>query len=241
MTGTKERLLELLEKNRGQYISGEEAAKQLDISRTAVWKAVNSLRKEGYEICAVPNKGYSLSSGTDILSVQGIRRYLRPAAAGLQLEVLQEVDSTNNRLREQAAAGALEGTVIVAGRQTAGKGRPVSYTHLDVYKRQGWDEAESSGVGAPGNAGSAAGLPGTVTFTAAWFLRICRQEKPAGRGQTVIRPRIFQCRLRRRRDRPEPESCCRKQRNRNLHRFPLARQTAESDSGRSRPDWTGPD
>ena len=47
MTGTKERLLELLEKNRGQYISGEEAAKQLDISRTAVWKAVNSLRKEG--------------------------------------------------------------------------------------------------------------------------------------------------------------------------------------------------
>lgn len=123
MTGTKERLLELLEKNRGQYISGEEAAKQLDISRTAVWKAVNSLRKEGYEICAVPNKGYSLSSGTDILSVQGIRRYLRPAAAGLQLEVLQEVDSTNNRLREQAAAGAPEGTVIVAGRQTAGKGR----------------------------------------------------------------------------------------------------------------------
>lgn len=123
MAGTKEELLALLERNRGEFLSGEEAAERLHISRTAVWKAVNGLRKDGYEINAVPNKGYSLSVNTDILSAQGISRYLNPVCGGLQLQVLPEVDSTNTRLKERAAAGAGEGTVIAAGSQTAGKGR----------------------------------------------------------------------------------------------------------------------
>ena len=66
--GTKENLLIIFEENRGAYFSGEELAERLSVSRTAVWKAVNSLRKEGYEIDAVPNKGYCLSAATDILS-----------------------------------------------------------------------------------------------------------------------------------------------------------------------------
>lgn len=77
---TKEHLLALFEKNKGTYFSGEEIAAALSVSRAAVWKAVQSLRSEGYEIDAVPNKGYSLSSQTDILSAQGIRKYLEPPA-----------------------------------------------------------------------------------------------------------------------------------------------------------------
>ena len=49
--GTKERLLSLLEQHKGEYLSGEELAARLQVSRTAVWKAVNALRAAGYGIC----------------------------------------------------------------------------------------------------------------------------------------------------------------------------------------------
>lgn len=69
--GTREELLSLLETHKGVYFSGEEFAEKLSVSRTAVWKAVNSLRSDGYQIDAVQNKGYSLSVNTDILSAAG--------------------------------------------------------------------------------------------------------------------------------------------------------------------------
>lgn len=73
---TKENILALFEENKGIYFSGEEIAAQLSVSRAAVWKAVNALRSDGYVIDAMPNKGYRLSMNTDILSVQGIEKYL---------------------------------------------------------------------------------------------------------------------------------------------------------------------
>lgn len=122
-TGTKESVLALFEENRGTYFSGEEIAARLSVSRAAVWKAVKTLRDEGYEIDAAPNKGYCLSAETDILSAQGIRKYLNPACAFRDLLVLEEAESTNAFLREQASAGSPEGRVVVAGRQTKGRGR----------------------------------------------------------------------------------------------------------------------
>ena len=64
----KETLIRLFEENKGHYISGEEIAQELHCSRTAVWKAVNQLKEEGYEIEAVKNKGYMLSLESDVLS-----------------------------------------------------------------------------------------------------------------------------------------------------------------------------
>lgn len=121
--GTKELLLSLLENSRGDYISGEEIANRLSVSRTAVWKAVGALRGEGYPIDAVQNKGYRLSEKTDILSEQGIRKYLNPICADLDIRVLPTVDSTNRVAREQAAGGAPEGYTVLANTQTNGKGR----------------------------------------------------------------------------------------------------------------------
>ena len=121
--GTKEKLLELFEANKGIYFSGEELASKLAVSRTAVWKGVNSLRGEGYKIDAGPNRGYSLSVNTDILSAQGIKKYLAPVCKGLTLDVRRRVSSTNALLREQAAAGAPDGYTILALSQTAGRGR----------------------------------------------------------------------------------------------------------------------
>ena len=121
--GTKENLLALLERRKGEYLSGEEIARLLSVSRTAVWKAVNALRSAGYEINAVQNRGYCLDAHTDILSIHGIRQYLNDRWEGLDLELLPCASSTNALLRERAVSGAPEGSVILANQQTNGRGR----------------------------------------------------------------------------------------------------------------------
>ena len=120
---TKEKLLELLEENREEYLSGEELAGTLAVSRAAVWKAVKSLQQEGYPIDAVTNRGYRLSRGGDRLSAPGIRKYLKDACRELPITVVEETQSTNTALRALAEAGAPEGTVYIAQSQTGGRGR----------------------------------------------------------------------------------------------------------------------
>ena len=117
---TKEKFLTLLENRRGSFVSGEEAAKALSVTRAAVWKAVKALGQEGYVIDAVPNRGYRLSDRGDVLSAQGIARYLNPE---MRPVVHGTLDSTNAALRALAEQGAAEGTVVLSGSQTQGRGR----------------------------------------------------------------------------------------------------------------------
>lgn len=118
----KERLLPLF-RERGGYLSGEEAAALLGVSRNAVWKAVSALRSEGYDIEAVTNRGYRLNDEGDVLSAAEIEKYLGLLSDRLKIEVKSTVTSTNALLKEKAASGAVEGTVLVATEQTAGRGR----------------------------------------------------------------------------------------------------------------------
>lgn len=118
---TKNAVLKLLWENADAYVSGAELSRRLSVSRTAVWKAVEQLRGEGYQIRSVTNRGYCLSSDSGVLSEEGIRRTLK--SPGVILEVFPSVGSTNTLLKERAAAGAPEGTVILSGAQTAGRGR----------------------------------------------------------------------------------------------------------------------
>lgn len=120
---TKDTVLALFEKNRGLYISGEKIAEELGITRTAVWKAVKILQKEGYEITAVTNRGYCLDKDSDVLSARGIKSHLSERCECLRPEVFVSVDSTNNVCLKKAKAGESEGYVAVAGAQTAGRGR----------------------------------------------------------------------------------------------------------------------
>lgn len=120
---TKEKLLALLEDSKGTFFSGEEIARTLQVSRAAVWKAVNALREDGYTVDAATNKGYRLSPDSDILSPQGIRRFLKPEYRDLDLTVLPTAPSTNALVREKANQGCPEGCVIIACEQTAGRGR----------------------------------------------------------------------------------------------------------------------
>lgn len=119
---TKSQVLCILEKNTGRYVSGEEIASSLSMSRTAVWKAVRSLESEGYLISAVSNKGYLLEP-SDILSADRIRSLLNPKYAEIDIIVKKSTASTNTDAKGLAAAGAKHGTVIIADEQTAGHGR----------------------------------------------------------------------------------------------------------------------
>lgn len=119
----KQHVLSVLEQNKGQSVSGERLARELSISRNAVWKAIKSLQSEGYAITAVPNKGYCLSEENDILSVESITPYLTDNQKELSLTVHKLVTSTNSLLKELAIGGEKEGKVIIAEEQTEGRGR----------------------------------------------------------------------------------------------------------------------
>ena len=118
---TKEDLLTLLWQNADAYISGEELARRLSVSRTAVWKAIGQLREAGYNIESVSNRGYRLLSESDVLSEEGIRRHLKHQE--LELQVYKTITSTNTVLKALAAEGAPAGLALIAGEQTAGRGR----------------------------------------------------------------------------------------------------------------------
>ena len=117
----KDEVLKELENNKGDYISGGQLADNLGVSRNSGWKAIKALEKSGYEINAIPNKGYCLAEKNDILSSYSIKQHLKNPH--LDISVFSSVTSTNTILKEMAEQGAKEGTVIIAEEQTAGRGR----------------------------------------------------------------------------------------------------------------------
>lgn len=121
---TTYKVLAFLEKNRGKFISGAEMAVECGISRNAIWKAVKELREKGYMIEAVSNKGYSLGSGNDIISAEGIKANMEiPLAETLNIYVYDTIDSTSNVAKELALKGFGHGTLVVSSKQTRGRGR----------------------------------------------------------------------------------------------------------------------
>lgn len=74
---TREKVIAALEKEKGAYVSGEALAKTCKVSRNAIWKSINELRKSGYPIESVNNRGYKLDKGSDIISKAGICMHLQ--------------------------------------------------------------------------------------------------------------------------------------------------------------------
>lgn len=119
------------------YVSGQELCEYFGVSRNAVWKVINHLRADGYEIEAVPNKGYALKATPDILSKEEIASRLGTGTIGFNLCYYEETDSTNIRIRRLAEEGAAHGTLAVADMQTAGRGRRgrtwISPAGMNIY------------------------------------------------------------------------------------------------------------
>ena len=105
------------------YVSGQELCNKFGVSRTAVWKAINQLKENGYEIEAVQNKGYHLLSAPDVMDVTELESIHSTEWAGCELYYYDSIDSTNTKAKELAEDGHPSGTLVVADQQTAGKGR----------------------------------------------------------------------------------------------------------------------
>lgn len=123
--GKKEMKTEILQilRTTEDYVSGQELCDRLGVSRTAVWKTINKLKEEGYEIEAIQNKGYHLLSYPDIVTESEIKSRLEAEWAGNSIVYAEVVDSTNNLAKRLGEEGKAHGTLAIAEKQTAGKGR----------------------------------------------------------------------------------------------------------------------
>lgn len=118
----KSSILALL-RERGDYVSGQELCERFQVSRTAVWKAVGQLKKEGYHIEAVQNRGYLLTEQEELYGQYELESRMSTNWAGHPVIYYESLASTNLQAKLDAENGAREGTLIVADMQTAGRGR----------------------------------------------------------------------------------------------------------------------
>lgn len=116
----KTRILEIL-KSSNDYISGEDMSRSLGISRAAVWKHINSLKKDGYEIISVTRKGYLLRSEPDNIMPERIYPYLNTRFIARNIKYFDKINSTNEAAKSEHSSP--DGTVFISEIQTAGKGR----------------------------------------------------------------------------------------------------------------------
>ncbi|MBB5323376.1 BirA family biotin operon repressor/biotin-[acetyl-CoA-carboxylase] ligase [Anoxybacillus tepidamans] len=120
---TRKKLLELFSEAKGDFISGQKISDILGCSRTAVWKHIEDLRKEGFELEAVRRLGYRIVSTPDKITANEIRLGLKTEVLGQVIHYEEEVTSTQKIAHQLAQEGAAEGTLVVSELQTAGRGR----------------------------------------------------------------------------------------------------------------------
>jgi len=109
-----------------EYVSGEVLAQKLGISRVAVWKQIQRIKDMGYKITSDQNLGYCLVSRPDLLIPQEVQKELSTTYIGKKIFYSPELESTNIIAKEKALHRTEEideGTIIIAEKQSAGKGR----------------------------------------------------------------------------------------------------------------------
>lgn len=132
----KGEILKKLKGSNGDYVSGEQLSGAMDVSRTAIWKCIKELKKEGYVIDSSSKKGYKLSYVPDIINSWEISEGLDTNFIGKDVYYFPEVDSTNNYAKKLAQEGCEDGTVVLADRQTRGRGR----------LGRDWDSMDKKGI-----------------------------------------------------------------------------------------------
>ncbi|MCK5108708.1 MAG: biotin--[acetyl-CoA-carboxylase] ligase [Methanosarcinales archaeon] len=118
----REKILEILKEKHDEFVSGEYLSQKLDISRTMVWKHVESMREGGYLIESVTSKGYRLREIPDLLLPAEVKQDLKTNFIGKEIHYFDEIKSTSAKAKELATDNP-DGTVIIAERQIEGRGR----------------------------------------------------------------------------------------------------------------------
>jgi len=116
-------ILDALKAAPGKSVSGAALAKELGVSRAAVWKHMAALKRRGYRIVTIPFQGYRLAACPDLMLSGDIKAGLKTRCFGKEVYSFQETSSTSDAASALARGGALEGTVVVADKQDQGRGR----------------------------------------------------------------------------------------------------------------------
>lgn len=119
----KSEILRTLREAGDSFVSGQALCERAGVTRQAVWKNIARLKEYGFVIESVPNKGYKLVSSPSVIYAADIESRLCKDTICKKVESFDVINSTNIRARQLAEAGAEEGTLVIAERQTAGKGR----------------------------------------------------------------------------------------------------------------------
>jgi BirA family biotin operon repressor/biotin-[acetyl-CoA-carboxylase] ligase len=114
-------ILEMLRSRTGQFVSGEELGRQLNISRTAVSKQIQKLRQNGYDIESTVSQGHRLRCLPDLLRPEEVRPRLTTRILGSELHYFSEIGSTNDEGKKCAVAGCPEGTLVITEAQQGGR------------------------------------------------------------------------------------------------------------------------
>jgi BirA family biotin operon repressor/biotin-[acetyl-CoA-carboxylase] ligase len=129
-------IVKLLKDAAPGYVSGGDIGRRLDVSRTAVWKHVEELRKEGYSIEASTRCGYRLLPSGERLNAWEISCGLDTNIVGSEILYFDSLDSTNSYAGKLASEGCNEGLTVIAGKQTGGRGR----------LGRSWESPEEKGI-----------------------------------------------------------------------------------------------
>ena len=119
----RKRLLDAFTNSNEDFLSGQYLAELIGCSRTAVWKHIEELRKEGFELEAVRRKGYRIVKVPEKITANEVRLGLMTKRLGQNIHYEESVDSTQKIALQLSLDGVPEGTVVIAEEQTSGRGR----------------------------------------------------------------------------------------------------------------------
>ena len=117
------KVLAFLQSHNTEYLSGQDLSDVLRISRVAVWKHIKKIQELGYIVESKQKLGYKLTSNSDALFPWEITSKLKTSVIGQHAYYFDTIDSTQNQALKMADDPANNGTVIIAAKQTGGKGR----------------------------------------------------------------------------------------------------------------------
>lgn len=123
MSSTRNKLIKILSEKKGEYISGQELSEKLQVSRSAIWKHMNELKKDGYIIEGVAKKGYRIISAPKTVTENTIMWGLETKWLGKNVIHRDSIESTQTLAHQLALDGAKHGTIVVANEQTKARGR----------------------------------------------------------------------------------------------------------------------
>jgi len=120
---TLDKIVTLLKSHQSEFLSGEKLSKSLSLSRAAVWKNIKKLQSLGYKIESRPKSGYRLQQSTDLLVPWEVSDGLQTDIIGRKIYYFGTIDSTQNFAIELAKRPHENGSLVIADRQTQGRGR----------------------------------------------------------------------------------------------------------------------